>query len=353
MGGGRKAVSIGGAVTGHGCDYLIIDDLLKAGDAWSETELLRAQEFIDSSLLSRFDRPAEGRVVCIQQRLHEVDPAGYLLEKSGYRHLNFPAIAEIEERFQIGRSRAHVRQVGDVLFEERLPRDELERLRKEMGSPTFNCQYQQNPIAPDGSVLRWEWFGTYEDAPPRNSFELIVQSWDTVGSEDPRSDFSVCTTWGFRDRKWWLLDVFRAQLEYPALKRKVLALADEWEADRVLIEDAASGKPLLQECRDENPGRFQGIKPLLEKEIRFNTACAPVEAGEVLLPRDAPWLAGFRRELQSFPRGSRKDQADSFSQFLNWSRKNGFWRALGREHPLKVERRERMEMRREQRRRAR
>lgn len=51
MGGSRKAVSLGGAVTGHGADYIIIDDLLKAQDAASEVELERAQNFIEGTLL--------------------------------------------------------------------------------------------------------------------------------------------------------------------------------------------------------------------------------------------------------------------------------------------------------------
>ncbi len=345
-GGGRKAVSTGGAVTGHGCDYLIIDDLLKAGDAWSEAELRNAQDFIDGSLLSRFDRPVDGRVVCIQQRLHEVDPAGYLLEKGVYKHLNLPAIAEVEVRFSIGRGQTRLRRVDEPLFPQLLPREELDRKRKEMGSASFNCQYQQNPIAPDGSALRWEWFGTYEDAPSRRAFQLIVQSWDTGMSADPRSDFSVCTTWGYMDRKWRLLGVFRDRLDYPHLKQKALSLADRWEADRVLIEDAASGKPLIQECHDTNPRIFQAIKPAADKEVRFNAACAPVEAGDVLLPKEAPWLPEFRRELQSFPRGRHDDQVDSFSQFLNWSKGAGFYRLLERGHPVRIERLERAERRR-------
>ncbi|RME66741.1 MAG: hypothetical protein D6781_14590, partial [Verrucomicrobia bacterium] len=34
--GSRTAASIGGAVTGHGADHIIIDDLMKAADATSE-----------------------------------------------------------------------------------------------------------------------------------------------------------------------------------------------------------------------------------------------------------------------------------------------------------------------------
>ena len=51
---------------------------------------------------------------------------------------------------------------------------------------------------------------------------------------------------------------------------------------------------------------------------------------------DASFIA-----LHRFPRGRNDDQVDSFSQFLNWSKGNGPWRALQREHPLQLERRER------------
>ena len=336
-GGSRKAVSIGSAVTGHGADVIIIDDLLKAGDAQSEAELIRAQEFIEGTLLSRFDNPSEGRVIMVAQRLHEMDPPGYLLDKGTYRHLNLPAIAEEDQAISIGQGRLQQRQPGDLLFPERLSQDTLDRMRKEMGAAVFNCQYQQNPIAPDGSPLRWEWFGTYDEREPRNWYQLVVQSWDTGMSADPRSDFSACTTWGFRDRQWYLLDVWRGQLDYPDLKAKTLQLVREWNPDQVLIEDAATGRPLMTELfRDDK--RYQRVTPKDDKEIRFAVACAPVEEGIVLLPTEAPWLAGFKRELQSFPRGRNDDQVDSFSQFLNWSKGTGFYRALGREHPINQER---------------
>ena len=349
-GGSRKAVSIGSAVTGHGADVIIIDDLLKAGDAQSEAELIRAQEFIEGTLLSRFDNPSEGRVIMVAQRLHEMDPPGYLLDKGTYRHLNLPAIAEEDQAIPIGQGRLQKRQPGDLLVPERLDQDTLDRMRREMGAAVFNCQYQQNPIAPDGSPLRWEWFGAYDEWEPRNWYQLVVESWDTGTSADPRSDFSVCTTWGFRDRHWYLLDVWRGQLDYPELKAKTLQLVRDWDPDLVLIEDAATGRPLFSELfRDDK--RYQRIAPKDDKEIRFASACAPVEEGTVLLPTEAPWLLDFKRELQSFPRGRNDDQVDSFSQFLNWSKGRGFYRALGRDHPVNRQRNERIERVRERRRR--
>jgi len=176
---------------------------------------------------------------------------------------------------------------------------------------------------------------------------MVVQSWDTAYSADPRADYSVCTTWGFRDGKWSLLDLFRDRLDYPDLLRKTRGLADHWSADKVLIEKAGSGRSLLQDCFRADRRRFRAITPCQDKEIRFAQACAPIEAGTLLLPREAPWLAAFRRELQSFPRGRHDDQVDSVSQFINWSSSDdGFWRALPNDHPLKIARRQRRNIRR-------
>ncbi|MDB5660461.1 MAG: phage uncharacterized protein [Cypionkella sp.] len=325
-GGVRKAVSTGGAVTGFGADYVIVDDLLKAQDAASDTERERAKTYLDSSLLTRLNNPDQGRIIAIQQRLHEDDPAGYLLSKGMYRHLNLPAIAEEDEGVATGSGKFFQRTKGSALFPQRFDLPTLERLRREMGSAAFTMQYQQNPISPDGSQLRWEWFGIYDEHPERNRFQMVVMSWDTGMSSDPKSDYSVATTWGYRENCWYLLSVFRDRLDYPDLKRTVLRLGEECKADLVLIEKAATGIPLLQECHSQMPSRFREVRPSVDKVVRFNAACAPIEAGQVLLPRDAIWLSDFRRELMGFPRAKHDDQVDSVSQFLNWAVGNGFRR---------------------------
>jgi predicted phage terminase large subunit-like protein len=44
-----------------------------------------------------------------------------------------------------------------------------------------------------------------------------------------------------------------------------------------------------------------------------------IEAGRVLLPAEAPWLAEFQTELLRFPQSQHDDQVDSLSQFLAWA----------------------------------
>lgn len=321
-GGDRMTVSVAGTVTGFAADLIVIDDLLNASDATSPTERLRAQDFIDNALLTRFDDPKAGCVIAIQQRLHEVDPTGYLLGK-GYRHLNLPAIAPEAGRFPIGMGRYHLRKVGEALFPEVHDLAALEQIRRELGSTVFNMQYQQDPVAAGGSPMRWEWFRVHDSQMPRNWYQFVVQSWDTAMSADPRADFSVCTTWGFREGIWYLLDVFRDRLDFAPLKRKAVELCLKWQADRVVVEDAGSGKPLLQDVRDDYPDirdRFKRGWSPEPKDVRFIAVQTMAEAGQMSLPRDAPWLKLFRDELMGFPQAQYDDQVDSVSQFCEWSR---------------------------------
>ena len=46
---------------------------------------------------------------------------------------------------------------------------------------------------------------------------------------------------------------------------------------------------------------------------------AKIEAGHVLLPKEADWLDTFLHELLAFPTGRHDDQVDSVSQFLKWA----------------------------------
>ena len=318
--GGRLAVSRGGSVTGFGADILIIDDLMKAEDARSQTERENAHAFFDGTLLSRLNDKGKGCVIVIQQRLHEDDVAGYVLAKGGYRHLNLPAIAETETTHALSFGDVHKRRIGDVLFPAREPRDVLERLRADMGAFAFSAQYQQDPIPPDGGHVDWTWFPVYDEPPPRERLLRVVQSWDLAITADPASDYSVCTTWGHLGGKWLLLDVLRRRMEFPALARAVRRLQSDWRADRVIIERAGPGIPLLQDLRADSRLRsiFHGYQPKVSKEERFFGHTVKLERGDIVMPKDAPWLPDFKRELTGFPNARHDDQVDSVSQFLEY-----------------------------------
>ena len=125
-----------------------------------------------------------------------------------------------------------------------------------------------------------------------------------------------------RGRNYYLLDVFRKRLEYPDLRRAILSLAATHTATTVLIEDAGTGAPLIQDLRREGRLRPIAIRPERDKIVRLEAQSAVIEAGHVLLPAKAPWLDEFRAEILAFPHGRYDDQVDSVSQFLAWGARN-------------------------------
>jgi len=110
------------------------------------------------------------------------------------------------------------------------------------------------------------------------------------------------------------------------LRRRSIDLASRWEVGTLLIEDAASGAQLIQVLRHEAP---RGVptpiarKPEGDKETRFSAQTSRIEAGDLLLPDDAPWLAGFERELLGFPNLRHDDQVDALTQLLAWRSPRG------------------------------
>ena len=324
VGGGRLATSVGGTLTGRGGGFVIIDDPIKAQDALSATHRDSVHQWrggITGTAMTRLDDKRTGVVIVVMQRVHIDDPVGRLLEQGGWTVVSLPAIAEEQERFELLNGQIFTRAPGDVLQPEREPIEVLDRLRAEMGPYWFDAQYQQRPVPESGNLVRWEWFRTYTDVPARGSSyrDRIVQSWDVAMSERGGADWSVCTTWAMRGADYYLVDIHRKRLSFPALKRKILEYKKAFAADVVIIEDAGIGTGLIQQLKAETDLRPVALRPEGDKADRMAAQSAAIEAGHVLLPESAPWLAEFRAELAAFPHGRHDDQVDSLSQFLIWA----------------------------------
>jgi predicted phage terminase large subunit-like protein len=148
---------------------------------------------------------------------------------------------------------------------------------------------------------------------------MIVQSWDTANKGDPSCDYSVCTSWLQREKKHYLVDVWRRKVDYPDLRRKALELQLRYLPTAILIEDMGSGLSLVQELKS-GPHFLPVIprKPEKDKQSRMAAVAPLFEAGMIHLPKIAPWLIEYEKELLGFPGARYDDQVDSTSQYLNW-----------------------------------
>jgi predicted phage terminase large subunit-like protein len=322
------STSIGGVLTGRGADFIILDDPLKPDDALSETRRTSVNQWYDNSLLSRLNSKETGLIVIVMQRLHQDDLVGHVLSQGDWEVLSFSAIADRDEVYVIesplGR-RLFERKCGQALQPARESLETLTTIRQTIGEYNFASQYQQNPMPLGGAMVKTDWLRRYDASSCPSTFTCVVESWDSANKAGELNDFSVCTTWGVFDGHYYLLDVFRKRLNYPDLKRAVVELARQHDADSIVIEDKASGTQLVQELQHE--GAMYGIRPYKpppgsDKILRLHTQTALFESGRVLLPVSAPWLEEYVRELTSFPGSKHDDQVDSTTQALDYLKKN-------------------------------
>ena len=319
LGGERYSTSVGGPITGRGGRIIIVDDPMKAEDAYSELKRETVQDWYRRTLLSRRDDPKSSAIVVVMQRLHDDDLAGFLIEEGGWTHLNLPAIAEEDERVQVGPETFYRRPVGEVLHPERISREELDALRIAMGDTDFSAQYQQRPAPLEGAIIKRAWLKRYPIAPERRPGDEIVQSWDMAVKTGEKHDYSVCATFLRRGQTHYLLHVLRERMEFPALLRCLLAHRRAFGPGPLLVEDAAAGAQVLQALRaDPHLPNAIACKPEGDKASRLHGQSRKFESGDVLLPESAAWLAELEAELLAFPKGRHDDQVDSISQYLRW-----------------------------------
>jgi predicted phage terminase large subunit-like protein len=170
-------------------------------------------------------------------------------------------------------------------------------------------------------MVKPEWLGRYESSQLSVvSGQVITQSWDTAIKAGAHNDPSVCITFAQSEGQHYVVDVLRERLEYPQLRRKMIELAQKWNPQAVLVEDKASGQSLLQDLRQNTGLPLIACMPKLDKLTRFAAITPQIEAGRLLLPERASWLAEFEQELFSFPDSPHNDQVDALSQYLNWLR---------------------------------
>ncbi|MCE2993525.1 MAG: phage terminase large subunit [Candidatus Jidaibacter sp.] len=317
----RFATSISGTLTGEGADILIVDDPHTPLQASSDSERERAINWFDGTFATRLNNKKRGAIVVVMQRLHQKDLSGHLIKKSSddikiWEHLKLESISTKDQIYKCG-SFSYKRAQGDLLCKEREDKTDISRTKAELGSYAFNAQYQQEPSALEGGLIKYEWIKRYDARSV--DFHAIYQSWDCASKVGRHNDYSVCTTWGVMGSKCYLIDVIRKKLEFHELKSAAKSVAEEYNPIALLIEDASAGQALIQELKNcDMLTPVIPIKPQKDKVTRLLASISFFEAGNIHFVRAAQWLAECEQELFAFPNVEHDDQVDSIVQFINY-----------------------------------
>tara|TARA_R100000655_G_scaffold9695_3_gene23991 strand:+ start:47 stop:1339 length:1293 start_codon:yes stop_codon:yes gene_type:complete len=315
-GGEYFAAGVGGSITGRGADLLIIDDPHSEQDALNTNALERTWEWYTSGPRQRL-QPG-GIIVVVMTRWNTKDLTGRLInaqketKADQWEVIEFPAILPNEK----------------PLWPEYWKLEELEGVKAGLPIGKWNAQYQQNPTAEEGSIIKREWWNLWDkDLPP---LYHVIQSYDTAFLKKETADYSAITTWGVfyptedSGPNLILLDVVKDRFEFPELRRVALEQYNYWKPESVIVEGKASGMPLTFELRK------QGI-PVInytpsrgnDKHARVNAVAPLFESGQVWATDDK-FAEEVIEECAAFPYGDHDDLVDSMTQAVMRFRQGGF-----------------------------
>ena len=317
-GGEYFAAGVGAAVTGRGADLFIIDDPHSEQDALSEGAFDNAYEWYTSGPRQRL-QPG-GAIILVMTRWGTKDLTGKLMKAQAndvmsdeWEVVEFPAIMPSDK----------------PLWPEFWSTDDLLKVKAALPVAKWNAQWQQQPTATEGAIVKREWWQTWEkdDVPP---VKYIMQSYDTAFSKKETADYSAITTWGvFQPEEGGaehiiLLDARRGRYNFPELKEVALEEYEYWEPDMVIVEAKATGTPLTDELRrtgipvlNYTPAKGR------DKVTRMHTVAPIFEAGMVWAP-EKKFADEVIEECAAFPNGDHDDFVDSMTMALIRFRQGGF-----------------------------
>jgi predicted phage terminase large subunit-like protein len=332
----RRTFRVGGKVTGHRGDKVVIDDPLNASDQYNKAIKDHIVWQWDNVLQTRVNDPRIGKFVVIMQRLAEDDLAGVLIDRGGYEHLNLPSEFEVENRSStsIGWSDPRT-EPGELLFPEFFTPDVLANLKASLLEDGYAGQHQQRPTRAGGGAFKDEWFRYWHWVDEKDwLIELnhrdgrvstirvsscqLFSTVDVAVGLKKQNDFTVYAIWAVTPQKdLILLDRVKDRISEPDSVNVAKDLYESWRNagagfSYFGVEANGVGKPLAQNLTRAGLPVLP-INVHADKMIMSTTARIRCSAGQVFFPRDIAWLAEWKANLTIFPNGHHDDEVTVMS----------------------------------------
>lgn len=309
-----RSAGIGGGITGMGFTLGIIDDPIKnQEEAASPTIRQKHWEWYTTTFATRMQKCA--RKLVTVTRWNEDDLPGRLLDlasKDGtkWEVVELPAVCE--EPICAG----DPRQVGELLWPQEFDAAFMKEQKTNLG-PLFESMYQQRPRAKKGNMVKEEWLADRWEILPHELRKY--QSWDFSFKKTDDGSYVAGFVIGVSGADIYLIERHKEREDFPAMLSAFRGMCGAHpECLAKLIEEKANGPAIISSVKNEIPGVIPIPCDGESKESRLSACLPRFQAGNVHLPKNAPWTEDCARELTTFPRAANDDQVDAISQFITW-----------------------------------
>lgn len=295
-GGGLIATGVGGPLTGHGANLLIVDDPHKnRQDAESQTIRDTIHQWFTSTAMSRIE--PGGSVIVVHTRWHPDDLIGRLEndEDNHWEYINLPAIDDS----------------GQALWSERWPADAMRKRMSEVGEYDAASLYMGQPRPRGGQV-----FGepTYYDELPSGDGYRVGIGLDLAFTKKTKSDYSVIVVGFLFGDVFYVDEVIRTQKRsdefYPILNGVCLkhpGIKPRWYC---------YGPELgVADLLGTLGSKITAISTSADKFVRCQPVAVRWNQGKVRIRKGATWTPTFVAEVTKFTgvNDPKDDQVDALA----------------------------------------
>lgn len=205
---------------------------------------------------------------------------------------------------------------GTAFFPEKLPLEELERIRRIQGSYMYANQYLNQIIPEDDMRFKKEWFRYYNSIPKRR--DTIIYIDPAIGQEEHNDFTGIVVVHGDEELRWYVEIAKRLKMTPTQIVNVVFDLCVQFQPRLIGAEDVAFQKALIYLLHEEMKIRkisipIVGVKPPTDKtkEMKILQTLVPrMEYGRIFLNQG---LHDLEHEMLTFPRGSHDDILDALA----------------------------------------
>lgn len=326
-GGYRKSIGTGGQITGSGADIIIVDDAQDPKMSASEVEREGVKAFYDNTLYSRLNQPELGVRIVIQQRLHEEDLCGYLLDKAPHKHEHICIPVEVNkndlENENISpKSLIKYYDENGLFWPTRFSKRVIEDFTETLGSTEAAGQLYQRPAPKEGNLIKGEWFEIVNPASIIRDvrYDPIMFYIDTAETEKQKGDYSAICAAFKKDNTVYICNVVKVKKSFVELCKFI----PEWckanmynQYSMIKIEPKSSGKSVCAQMKaTTGMNVIEMVSPKDDKVTRFSAITPLCESGRVKFLAGA-YVKGTLGSMMVFPNGKNDDDVDVVVYAIN------------------------------------